>query len=242
VSTAELQPLTARQVVGREVISAGGGKIGTAQEVYIDETDRPEWLIVRVGLLGTKSCFVPLAGAHLAHGALVVPFEMKQVKDAPRIESGRAPTVQDEAELYDHYGYGNGRSESHVPAGVDGPAVTRSEEELSVNKVRHEAGRVRLRRWVEKEPVEMSVPVLRERARIEREPITEANAAAAFSGPALRESVHEEVLYEEQVVTHKQVVPKERVRVARDMVVVERTVTADRSTEWIALEEEKGRG
>jgi uncharacterized protein (TIGR02271 family) len=114
--------------------------------------------------------------------------------------------------------------------------MTRSEEELTAGKVRQEAGRVRLRKWVETEPVEFNVPVEREQAHIEREPITEANREAAMSGVELRESVHEETLYEEHVEPKKRVVPKERVRVEKESTMGEEQVSEELAKERVAVE------
>ena len=90
--------------------------------------------------------------------------------------------------------------------------MTVSEEELRVGKIAREAGRARLRKWVETERVSQSVPVAHEEVRVEREPITKANVDQATSGPEITEGVHEVPLMEEQAVAAKQTVPKERVR------------------------------
>ena len=50
---------------GRTVIGSDGEEIGKLESVYLDkQTDKPEWATVNTGLLGTKSSFVPLVGAH----------------------------------------------------------------------------------------------------------------------------------------------------------------------------------
>jgi Domain of unknown function (DUF2382) len=51
--------------------------------------------------------------------------------------------------------------------------------------------------------------VRREKARLEREPITNANIDAATSGPAISEEEHEVILREEEPVVEKRVVPRE---------------------------------
>jgi uncharacterized protein (TIGR02271 family) len=91
-------------------------------------------------------------------------------------------------------------------------AMTRSEEELRVGTTQQEAGRARLRKWVEPEQVSQTVPVQRETVRVEREPITDANRDAALSGPEISEAEHEVTLQEEQAVAETVTVPKERVR------------------------------
>lgn len=117
-------------------------------------------------------------------------------------------------------------------------AMTRSEEELSIGKSRRDAGRVRLRKWVETDMVTKTVPVERERARIEREPITEANRDRAMSGPELSEAEHEMVLSEEEVEVTKRTVPKERVRLGKEAEVDQREVRADLRRERIELEDD----
>ena len=112
---------------------------------------------------------------------------------------------------------------------VSGPetdhAMTRSEEELRVGTARREAGRARLRKYVVTENVTQTVPVQREEVRIEREPVTEANADEAMDGPAISEEEHEVVLHAEEPVVEKRAVPKERVRLDKDVVRDEHTVS-----------------
>jgi uncharacterized protein (TIGR02271 family) len=104
-------------------------------------------------------------------------------------------------------------------------AMTRSEEELRVGTERREAGRARLRKYVVTEEVSRTVPVQREEIRVEREPITDANAGQALDGPAISEEEHEVVLHEETPVVEKRAVPKERVRLEKDTRTDEETVS-----------------
>ena len=115
-------------------------------------------------------------------------------------------------------------------------AMTRSEEELSVDKRRHEAGRARLRKWVETEHVQFTVPVQREVARVVTEPITDANRDRALDGPDITEDDHEIVLSEEEVVVDKNVVPKERVRLESETVTEQKQVAADLRKEHLDVE------
>ena len=67
--------------------------------------------------------------------------------------------------------------------------------------------------------------VRRERVRVEQEPITDPNIDRATDGPAISEEEHEVVLHEEEVVTEKRTVPKERVRLAKDVVTEEQQIS-----------------
>src|SRR5215207_6599264 len=219
---------------GRDVVDADGDKIGTLEEVYLDtDSGRPEWATVKTGLFGKKQSFVPLSESQPEQGQVVVNYTKDQVKDAPSIDPDGELSHDEEAQLYRHYGRGGDSSGDREPVGQDlsGPetddAMTRSEEELQVGTTQRERGRARLRKYVVTEEVQQTVPVQREEVRIEREPITDANVDAAMDGPAISEEEHEVVLHEEEVVTDKRAVPKERVRLEKDTVTDQQQVSEE---------------
>ncbi|MUK03199.1 DUF2382 domain-containing protein [Vibrio cholerae] len=114
-------------------------------------------------------------------------------------------------------------------------AMTRSEEQLRVGTERREAGRARLRKYVVTENVTKTVPVTHEEVRIEREPITNANRGDAYDGPAISEEEHEVVLHAERPVVEKEAVAVERVRLDKETVTDQETVTSDVRKEKIEL-------
>jgi uncharacterized protein (TIGR02271 family) len=69
------------------------------------------------------------------------------------------------------------------------------------------------------------VPVTREEVKIEREPITDAKRGEAMDGPDISEEEHEVVLHEEKPVVAKEAVPVERVRLGKEQVTDEETIT-----------------
>ena len=103
--------------------------------------------------------------------------------------------------------------------------MTVSEEELRVGTTEREAGRVRLKKYVVEEEVTETVPVRREEVRLEREPITDANRGDATAGPEISEEEHEVVLHAEEAVVDKRAVPKERVRLEKDVTTKDETVS-----------------
>jgi uncharacterized protein (TIGR02271 family) len=252
------------QYRGQDLEDRDGDKIGKIDEIYLDtETDRPEWALVNTGLFGTKSTFVPIRDATETGGSLRVPFEKSQVKDAPNMDAGGELSQDEEAALYRHYGmdYSETRSDSGLPEGgvgtttgdptpqgtrgvvgndTSGPetdeAMTRSEEELRVGTVQRETGRARLRKYIVSEPVQTTVSTQREEVRVEREPITDANRDAALSGGDLTEEEHEVTLTAEEAVVDKQVVPQERVRLDKETVVEQQTVSDEVRKEQIDLD------
>jgi uncharacterized protein (TIGR02271 family) len=257
---------------GRTMVDPAGSKVGTIADIYLDDdTGQPEWATVTTGLLGTKQSFVPLAQAQAVGDRIQVPYDKDRVKSAPGIHAEAQLSQDDEAKLYRHYGldYTESRSDSGLPAGtagqhldagdrvddaretavghdVSGPttddAMTRSEEELRVGTTRRERGRLRLRKYVTTEQRQVTVPVQREEARIEREPITDANIDAATAGPEISEEEHEVVLSEEEPVVEKRVVPKERVRLDKETVTEQEQVAGEVRQEQIEVEGQEQEG
>ena len=84
-----------RAWLGRVMVDRDGNRLGEITDIYLDrETDRPEWAVVRTGLFGLRSSFVPLAEASEAGDQIQVPHERMLVKDAPNIEADGALTGQ----------------------------------------------------------------------------------------------------------------------------------------------------
>ena len=157
---------------------------------------------------------MPVVNAQLSGDELHVAFTKDQVKDAPSIDTASDGHLDESEEqrLYEYYSMGDSaytdrsstgdwRNERDVEsdlsssrsAGYDtsgrttDEAMTRSEEQVQVGTRTREAGRARLRKYVTTEQETISVPVQRERAVIETEPVTDANAGAATSGPDISE-------------------------------------------------------
>jgi PRC-barrel domain/Domain of unknown function (DUF2382) len=96
---------TARGWLGRTMVDRDSNRIGEVADIYLDnETGRPEWAVVRTGLFGMRSTFVPLAEATEVGDELRVPHNRTQVKDAPNIDPDGRLSEAEEAELYRHYG------------------------------------------------------------------------------------------------------------------------------------------
>ena len=245
---------------GQTLLDNDGDKIGEIVDIYLDrQSGEPEWLAVKTGLFGSNLSFVPLREASSSGDGVRVPYEKSLVKDAPNVQADGELSPDEERRLYQHYSlefgdydydrdYDAGREtdNAHGTVGHDtsGPttddAMTRSEEELRVGKTQTETGRARLKKFIVTENVQTSVPVQREEVRIEREPITEANAGNAMDGPALSEEEHEVTLHSEQAVVDKQVVPKERVRLDKDTVTEEQQVSEEVRKERIEAEGDTG--
>lgn len=234
---------------GRDLVASDGSKLGRIEEIYLDtETNEPEWALVHTGLFGTKQTFVPVRNASPDDDRLRVPYDKSKIKDAPSIEPDGELSRSEEAQLYRHYGLNYSETRSDAPPvgeDISGPetddAMTRSEEELRVGTRERESGRVRLRKYIVTDEVQQTVPVKREEIRVDREPITDENRDRAYSGGDLTEEEHEVTLHTEEPVVEKRTVPKERVRLDKDVEVDESTVSEEVRREEIDVDDAPSR-
>jgi len=237
---------------GATVYDSAGEKIGKVEEIFYDDsTNQPEWIGIGTGFFGTKRVLVPVDGATLTDDGYTVPYSKDQVKDSPDID-GDEISQATEQELYSYYGLGyserrsdTGLSEGDLDAGVseadldsrgDTTAtgaghVTRSEEELRVGKREVGAGRARLRKWVETEPVETDVQLRRETARVYREPVD-----GAVSGAEIGDEQVEVDLAAEEAVVEKQAVARERIGLEKDVQTERQTVSDEVRKERVEVE------
>jgi uncharacterized protein (TIGR02271 family) len=256
----------ARELVGATAYDESGTKIGRIGQLFLDDqSGQPEFVTVNTGLFGSNESFVPVADARVEGETVTVPFTKDTVKDAPNVdvENGHLDESE-ETRLYAYYGMGGpsgtDRTDgtdgtvgpySDVPAAAtdeigtaghdtSGPntddAMTRSEERVEVGTASQEAGRVRLRKYVTTETETHTVPVRKEHAVVEREPITGDNVDAATDGPDISEEEHEVVLSEERPVVDKTVEPIERVRLGTESTTEEAQVSEEVRKERVETE------
>jgi uncharacterized protein (TIGR02271 family) len=186
-----------------------------------------------------------------------VPYTKDQVKGAPNVDlDGSHLDESEEQRLYEYYGISGYadpsdtyQTSSTQPTGTSGgddghdtsgpttdDAMTRSEERVRTGTTTQEAGRARLRKYVTTETETHTVPVRKEHAVIEREPITDGNSDAATDGPDISEDEHEVVLSEERPVVEKVTEPVERVRLGTETTTENETVSEDVRKEHIETE------
>ncbi|MDQ3530424.1 MAG: PRC and DUF2382 domain-containing protein [Actinomycetota bacterium] len=262
IDSNSLGSLTGKSVVGPE-----GESIGKIADVYEStDGGGGTFATVTTGMFGGGASFFPLDAAELRGDEVAVPYTKSFIKDAPRVENDEELTAPEEQRLFEYYSAGGqGTTGTQpVPRGtdredVDGDgvyddvqdtavgrdtsglttddAMTRSEERLDVGTEKRETGRARLRKHIVTENVTQTVPVQREEVSIEREPITDANVGDATSGPAISEEEHEMTLSEEVPVVEKQAVPKERIRLDKDVTTDEAQVSEEVRREEIDVDD-----
>jgi uncharacterized protein (TIGR02271 family) len=228
------------------VFDTTGDKIGSVEELFYDEqTGQPEWIGIGTGFFGTKRVLVPVEGASVEGDGIRVPYEKDKVKDSPDID-GDEISQERERELYSYYGVSHSerRSDTVLPEGErtrgtrkGGESVTRSEEELRVGKRETEAGRARLRKWVETEPASADVDLKRETAHVTRERIDQPVGDADIGEEEL-----DMPLRREEAVAGKETVAKERVGLEKDVDTKNETVSDELRKERVDVEGDVSRG
>jgi len=233
------------EIRGAAVYDSAGDKIGKVDEFFYDtESRRPEWISLGTGFFGTKHKLVPASSATIRDGEVTVPYTKAQVKDSPDLVEDDEISPAHEDELYRYYELGSTSGMAGTSRGAafdtdadrridDGGSMTRKEEELKVGTRGYEAGRVRLRKWVEEEPVAADVELTRERAHVQRERIDQP-----VEGHEFGEEEVEVPLHAEEPVVEKQAVAKERVSVGKDRATDTRTVTETVRKERVDVDSE----
>jgi PRC-barrel domain protein len=94
-----------REWRGHDVVDAQDHIIGELEAVYVDTaTDLPSFGTVTVGMpTRHRLVFVPLDHAAVGPGYVRVPYDKKQVKDAPSIGTDGELPAGDEEAVFKHY-------------------------------------------------------------------------------------------------------------------------------------------
>jgi len=93
-----------RDLIGHKAVDRNGDKIGTVDEVYLDDaTGEPEWAAVRTGIFG-RDAFVPLTTSEFSGEELKVPYDKSLIKESPDFGVGQHLSPAQELQLYRYYG------------------------------------------------------------------------------------------------------------------------------------------
>lgn len=233
-----------QQMQGNPVYDEAGDKIGQVEEVFVDRQTRlPEWIGIGSGALRSSRSIVPVATAEVEDDAIRLPYGQEMVSSSPEVADDEISTEAESA-LYAHYGLhasdalsdslmadpGQQTGTSSTGMGTE-QSVTRSEEELQIGTRETEAGRVRLHKWVETEPVTQSVEVQYETVQVERRPVDRMADAGEIG-----EQDVEVPLYAEEPVVTKQTVAKEEVALRTGTETVQQQVSDELRKEVVEVE------
>ena len=233
---------------GYEVFDQVGEKIGKVDDLFVDESDQPEYIGVKMGFLGTRSTLIPWEAVSSTDDegrAITVATDKATAKDGPVFDDDREITPEFENEVYSYYGLQ--RSQSTDEPGVyeayqdaapsttdeDELRVQRTEEELAAGTREREAGQLKVRKRVRTDREQIEVPTRHEEVSVERVPVSDEASEAEIGEDEVVVPVTEE-----EVVVGKRPVVKEEVRVRKDVVEDTETVEEDVRREEIEVEDE----
>ena len=92
---------------GYEVYDRDGDKVGKVDDLFVDENDNPEYVVVRMGLFGLSGTPLnPWEKVRAEEGGqrLEVMADKATVKDAPSFNDDEEITPEYERQVYEHYG------------------------------------------------------------------------------------------------------------------------------------------
>jgi uncharacterized protein (TIGR02271 family) len=235
-------------------------KIGNVDDLFLDESDHPEYIGVKMGFLGTRTTLIPFEMARVndARQTIKVAADKEMLKNGPTFDDEREMTPEFEKEVYSYYGlhrasttedsgtYGAYYTEqsTHMRSVADPTEVSnedevrvqRTEEELRVGTRERKAGSIRVRKRVRTDRERIEVPTRHEEVSVERVPV-EGEASEAEIG-------EDEVVVpvtEEEIVVHKRPVVKEEVRIRKDVVEETEVVEEDVRREEVEVEDDTER-
>ncbi len=96
----------AHRFAGYTVYDQDYEKIGTVDDLFLDQSDHPEYIGVKMGFLGTRTTLIPFEMARVndARQLIEVAADKETLKNGPTFDDDREITPQFENELYSYYG------------------------------------------------------------------------------------------------------------------------------------------
>ncbi len=81
-------------------------RIGRVDDVFVDESDRPEYIGVKTGFLGMKSTLIPMQIARIndRRRLIEVAAERQTIESAPAFDDDEEITPDHEARIYGYFG------------------------------------------------------------------------------------------------------------------------------------------
>ncbi len=131
------------RLAGYEVYDHSGSKIGKVDDLFVDESDNPEYIGVKMGFLGTSSTIIPwemVSSTDDSGRNLTVATDKETAKNGPAFDDDREITPEFEQQVYSYYGlnrssdsegsgsYGSYYSDE-TDAGTVGPGMSMGDTE-----------------------------------------------------------------------------------------------------------------
>jgi uncharacterized protein (TIGR02271 family) len=128
---------------GYTVYDSNHEKIGMVDDLFMDGNDRPEYIGMKMGFLGTRSTLIPFEMVRVndARQLIEVAADKETLKNGPTFDDDREISPHFENEVYSYYGlrrtqtlgntgsYGSYYSDEGTDAGTVGPGMTMGDTE-----------------------------------------------------------------------------------------------------------------
>jgi uncharacterized protein (TIGR02271 family) len=229
---------------GYEVYDQSGEKIGKVDDLFVDESDQPEYIGVKMGFLGMRSTLIPMEICTVdeAGQRINVATDKETAKNGPTFDDDREITPEFENEVYSYYGLqqasatedrGSYDAYQGETTAEDELRVQRTEEELRAGTREREAGGVQVRKRVRTDREQVEVPTRREEVHVDRVPVEGEATEAEIGDEEIRVPVTEE-----EAVVEKRPVAKEEVRIRKDVVEDTEVVEEDVRREEVEVDDD----
>ena len=96
----------AHRFAGYTVCDQDYEKIGNVDDLFLDQSDHPEYIGVKMGFLGTRTTLIPFQMARVndARQLIKVAADKETLKNGPTFDDDREITPEFENEVYSYYG------------------------------------------------------------------------------------------------------------------------------------------
>ena len=96
----------AHRFAGYTVYDQSYEKIGNVDDLFVDKSDHPEYIGVKMGFLGTRTTLIPFQMARVndARQVIEVAADKETLKNGPTFDEDREITPEFEKEVYSYYG------------------------------------------------------------------------------------------------------------------------------------------
>ncbi len=224
-------------------------KIGKVDDLFVDESDQPEYIGVKMGFLGMSSTLIPwgvVSNVDDEGRTIAISVDKDTAKNGPTFSDDHEITPEFENQVYSYYGLQRAQATEEPGAygayqGTetttdDDLRVQRTEEELRAGTTEREAGQVNVRKRVRTDREQIEVPTRREEVSVERVPVDSETSSADIG-----EDEVSVPLTEEEVVVEKRPVAKEEIRVRKDVVEDTEVVEEDVRREEVDVDDQSTR-
>jgi sporulation protein YlmC with PRC-barrel domain len=85
------------------VVDRRGQKLGVVADVFLDARNEPAWVLIHMGVFGTRETIIPVGRARLEGDVVRVPYDKSFVTDAPPLDDNGRFSADHASRLTSYY-------------------------------------------------------------------------------------------------------------------------------------------